>query len=491
MHASTKISLKQTRCGLAVGLLLSLAACGTAVKPMSSPVYSNPDQPSTLPELTWSLLSSEEDLAERLGPVKPREGEVVPEPPLIKVYSLADLEKAQIDPLLGQLVRDLELARHNDPVYQGALFEFQAAMIGADLARFAYTPSVSVANRFLENESASRTTIAISQPIFNLELLATMEEEDSRRAVAQAQMKLREYELIDRVFSAVTGLIKAQEKLLVNRSRVSALESAAMAAKREQELGKGTITDVRDAEVRFEQARAETVRLESALASAVRTLSQLVGKQVSPEAYALRKAPPVLPMDPLNSYLAGAMSSNGGLIVARANQRLAELAALKSKAANIPAVSFTASQSYSTRGDVSNSGINFGVSVPINAGTFYQAQIASAKISQSQLNTSQVKQKLEVDVNQNYADVLAGINEVTIRLKAIEAAELGLLATEKSYAGGVRTRLDVLNSVQTLYTTNEQYINSVIDLTKSYLSLSNLSSRPVSATINTLQTLLF
>lgn len=475
------------------GIAVAMAGCTTTpdTPPNFSPVYMDDKQPQSLLELGVSLLEDEDDTEERLGPVAQRSGTEVPEPPQIKVFSLSDLEKAQLDPLLGQLVRDFELAKLNDPQYQSALFEFQAGMIGADLASLAYTPSIGLSNKFLENESSARTTLTLSQPLFNMELLATLEEEDSRRAAAQAQMRLREYELVERVFTAVTGLIKAQEKLLVNSSRVKTLENESAGAKREQELGQGTITDVRDAVVRLEQAKAEQVKLETAKNSAIRLLEQLTGQQVDAAKYVLRKQKRELSLSPVGGFLDAAKQFNSGLLLARANQRLSELAALKSKSAYLPSVSFNASRSYSDRGDTSNSGMNFGVSVPVNAGTFYQAQIASAKISQAKLTTAQTLQKLEVDVEQSHADVVSGLIEVNIRLQAIEAAELGLNATEKSFSGGVRTRLDVLNSVQTLYVVNEQYITSIVDLAKAYLTLSNLTSQPISEAVSKVQTLLF
>lgn len=480
------------RCLVAGIAVAMVQGCGTPAPPKyASPVFQDPAQPQSLTDLTLTLLESQQAEDERLGPTAQPPGVEVPEPPQIQVFSLSDLEKVQLDPLLGQLVRDFEFARLNDPLYQTALYEFQAGMIGADLASLAYTPSVSLSNRFLENESSSRTTVSVTQPVFNMELLATLEEEDSRRAAAQAQMKLREYELIERVFGAVTNLIKAQEKLVVNESRIKTLQDTARGAQRELELGKGTVTDVRDAAVRLEQARAEQIKLMSAKGSALRTLEQLTGRKPDPLAYILRKGERSMSIAPAEISLANAMQYSNTLLQARANQRLAELAALKSKSAYLPSVSITASKSYSDRGDISNSGVNFGVSVPVNAGTFYQAQIASAKISQAQLNTAQVRQKLEVDVEQNHADVLSGVTEVNIRLQAVEAAELSLLATEKSFAGGVRTRLDVLNAAQTVYQVNEQYINSVIDLAKSYLTLSNLSSQQVSTTVGDLQRLLF
>ena len=487
-----KFPLKKRHIPIAVALVM-LQACGFLPKQpdFASPVYSDPRQPLTLPDLAASLLEDEEEVAERIGPVAQRANDQIPEPPKIKVYSISDIEKAQLDPLMGQLVRDFELARLNDPQYQSALYEFQASMIGADLAKLAYTPSLSLSNRFLENENSARTTLQLTQPLFNLQLLATMEEGDSRRAAAQAQMKLREYELVERLFTAVTNLIKAQEKLTVNEMRVKTLEGEATGSKREFELGQGTITDMRDASVRLEQAKADQIKFESAKSAAIRSMEQLIGREVDSAHYTLRRQSRQMDVAPLENFMTTAMQYNSGLLQARANQRLTELAALKSKAAYVPAVNFNVAKSYSDKGDVSSSGVNFGISVPINAGTFYESQIASAKISQAQLTTAQVRRKLEVDLTQSHADVSSGLAETNIRLQAVEAAELSLTATEKSFKGGVRTRLDVLNSVQTLYTVNEQYINSVVDLSKAYLSLSNLTSQPVSDTVSKIQALLF
>jgi protease secretion system outer membrane protein len=131
------------------------------------------------------------------------------------------------------------------------------------------------------------------------------------------------------------------------------------------------------------------------------------------------------------------------------------------------------------------------LNVPINAGTFYQSEIASARITQAQLGTLDVRQKLELEIDQNYADISSGLNEVNIRLRAIDAAELSRKATEKSYQGGVRTRLDVLNTVQTVFLVKEQYINSVVDLAVNYLRLSNMTAQPPAETISELQLLLF
>ncbi|MFN7506347.1 MAG: hypothetical protein ACK5Q1_12395, partial [Limnobacter sp.] len=80
---------------------------------------------------------------------------------------------------------------------------------------------------------------------------------------------------------------------------------------------------------------------------------------------------------------------------------------------------------------------------------------------------------------------------VRARLQAIESAKLSVTANEKSFTGGVRTRLDVLNSVETLYVVNQQYIQSVIELARNYLKLSNQAALPVKDTVSQIHQILF
>ena len=77
------------------------------------------------------------------------------------------------------------------------------------------------------------------------------------------------------------------------------------------------------------------------------------------------------------------------------------------------------------------------------------------------------------------------------RVQAIEAAELSKTANERSFKGGVRTRIDVLNSVQVLFSTREEYLNTIVRLTRNHFALSRNSATPVAQTISELQPLLF
>lgn len=449
------------------------------------------EQPDSFFELAPTLIESQEKQDARIGPMRLPKDVEVPRPPVVREYTLSDIDTSELDPLSARFTRDFELAKRNDPAYQAALYEFQAGDINADVAALAYTPRFAVQNRFLENENNSRTTVSITQPLFNMQLLATVQEEDSRRAAAQAQMNIREYELSERVFEAVIALIEAQEQLSVNTARIEALENEFSGAKRELDLGVGAITDVRDAETRLEQARAEQLKFKSDIRSASRRLFQLTGERPDPANYALSRAERVSPVRPMDTYMSRALEFNSLLLQSRAQQRLVELEALKAKSAYLPSVDLIASRSYSDSGDTKNSGLTFGISVPINAATFYEASAATARLNQARLNTLEVKEQVESEVEQAHFSVTAGLEEVKARLRAIESAKLSVTANEKSFTGGVRTRLDVLNSVETLYVVNQQYIQSVAELARNYLKLSNQAALPVNDTVAQIHQILF
>jgi protease secretion system outer membrane protein len=448
-------------------------------------------QPDSFLELLPTLIESDATRDARLGPMKrPAEAEI-PSPPTIREYLVKDLQVDGVSTLAARFVRDFELAKMNDPAYQAALYEYQVGDINADVVALAYTPRLSVQNAFLQNENNSRTTVSVSQPLFNMQLLATVKEEDSRRAAAQAQMQIREYELSERLFEAVVRLIESQEQLTVNTARMEALQNEFVGAKRELELGVGAVTDVRDAETRLDQARAEQLKFKAAIKTATRRLFQLTGEKPDPANYALSRTDRVSPVKPSDFYMARALDFNSDLLKSRAEERLIELAALKSKSAYLPYVDLTVSRSYSNSGDTQNSGVTFGVSVPINAGTFYEASAATARLSQARLSTREILEKVESSVEQSHFNVVVGLEEVRARLQAIESAKLSVTANEKSFTGGVRTRLDVLNSVETLYVVNQQYIQSVIELARNYLKLSNQAALPVKDTVSQIHQILF
>lgn len=478
MNKNNSFKLWRTGTSLAVASIF-MTGCASSGSGLDTPPPAGPG----FIELSSTLLESDEEQAERIGPMEPND-------PGVKTYTV---EQAQgnLNKAPTLMVELFAMASKNDPAYQAALFEYQSGIMSADAASLAYTPSLNLSNRFLENEGTSRTTVTLSQPIFSLSKLATLQEEDSRRAAAEATLQQRGYELVERVMEAVIALTEANEQIETNRVRVEALEGEAQAAKREMELGQATITDLYDTQVRLAQAKSEAFSFVSKRNNAKRTLELLTKSQINENQFVFRKEPRQFNLMPLDRALNSAKSFNNRLISARAEERLAELRAVQVKSNLVPEVSYNVTRSKSDAGDFNNSGFNVGLSVPLSAGSFYQSSAASADVSRSKFQTESVMQEVERDVRFFHSEVEVGLNESGSRLQAIEAAELSRTANERSFKGGVRTRIDVLNSVQVLFSTREEYLNTIVRLTRNHFALSRNSATPVAQTISELQQLLF
>ena len=67
--------------------------------------------------------------------------------------------------------------------------------------------------------------------------------------------------------------------------------------------------------------------------------------------------------------------------------------------------------------------------------------------------------------------VNAGQRALNISRKAINSAELSVQATRKSYEGGVRTNVDVVNAIQTVFEVKSQYVTSATTVADNMLNM--------------------
>lgn len=115
---------------------------------------------------------------------------------------------------------------------------------------------------------------------------------------------------------------------------------------------------------------------------------------------------------------------------------------------------------------------------------------AAANANKSQEQARDAEEKTRLEVHRYWSLVNAGLRELPIRLGAIEAAQLSVQANEKSFKGGVRSQIDVLNSIQTSYQVQQDYVNAVLSLADNYLNLLLQSASPTSQAMAQIQSFL-
>lgn len=395
-------------------------------------------------------------------------------------------------PLAGAaqpLVDAFEQARRFDPLFQAARSERDANQVNSQMAGAAYYPQFQASYTQLENDANTRRTYTLTQPLVSADRYATLQEREPREKLASATFQLREQDLSQRLVKAVAELLRVDEGVRLNKARIDALEKQALSAQRSYALGQGTVTDVRDAQVRLDQARADTLTLEAQAGAARRQLAAITGAAGESLQLSVPRMERTFALRSIEDYMTSGDLANPQLLVAQQNQRIGELAVTRADSAWLPTLS--AVWMNTTSGQVTSTYTGVSVSLPLQAGSFYQMKGAAAQALRLQEQAREVELRTRLEVQRLWSLVHAGRGEVAIRLEAIRSAELSVEANERSFRGGVRSQIDVLNSIQTLYQVQQDYVNAVLTLAENYLHLLLQAATPVDQAIARTQAILF
>jgi protease secretion system outer membrane protein len=390
------------------------------------------------------------------------------------------------------LLRDFEKARDFDSTFAAARIENEAGKLDAKIASMAYYPNARVSFAQLDNENSDRKTLSITQPIFSYEKWLTLKEADPKLALAGTKLEQSQYDLAQRLFKAVSTLVDAREKLTLNVSTLTALEAQAMSARRAYELGMGTITDLRDTEVRLSQVKSQSFVIKAANAAAERQYFSLVGHTPNGVGYTLNTKPNAFRLGALDDYMLRAQQRSPAIRTNEISITLAEISKQKSLAALMPSVNaFVQRSQISGAPSVSNSGVAFRIDLPLQAGSFYKGTAADLELSKAQEQARNTLQQIKLEVERYYSQVEAIQSELSVRAEAIKASELSLDATEQSFKGGVRTKLDVLNALQALFQSRADFASAQLRLGEAFLALLTVSATDTDAALTQINDLIF
>jgi len=370
---------------------------------------------------------------------------------------------------VASLAIALREAREFDAQYRAGLAERSYNESTATASRLAYTPQLSYTRQQLDIDTGTRSTLSLSQPVFSWDKFFSMMQAEPRSVLAASTLAQRDQDLGQRLLQAVTELVRTRDVIRLSAYLMDALKEQATRAQRMYDLGQGTITDMRDAAVRYEQARASQLTAMTRMQVAESKFALIVGAPPAPQAFTIVDVPPRIVLDAPGRYSEQALARNPLVILARQNERIAELDSQRSKSAALPTVSAVFANTQLGQNRKSYSG--FSVSFPLQATSIAQIAGARAQAERATEQRRQAEQEAQVDVDRLRSLVESGQQEFTIRKEGILAAELAVDSNLKSQQGGVRTTVDVLNAIQTLATVRNDYVNTAATLAENYMSL--------------------
>ncbi len=412
---------------------------------------------------------------------------------LVLLLFLAGSPLALADDLLSVFL----LAEQSDPQYRAAIATHSAAMEIVPQSLAALLPDLSLGadvswNRFhdrrpgpgeKENTHSTNEVYAarLRQSVYHRDRFIRLAQADSRVAQADAELVAARQELILRTARRYFLVLGAQDNLEFVRADRDAVARTLEQAKQRFEVGLTAITDVYEAQARYDVALSEKIRTEQLLDDTREALRELTG-EIPGDLEILKPEIPLLSPAPADTeqWVSTATEQNPLLLARRAATEAARQEIQVQRSGHYPSMDLTADY---TRKNIqfggvdpqerNDSAIGIEVIMPLYQGGMVSSQTRQARELFTQAQEEQEKQRREVErqARDSYRGVLAEISNVKALAQAMLSSEKALEASEAGFEVGTRTIVDVLDSQRGLLRARRDHARSRYDYLLDTLSL--------------------
>jgi outer membrane protein len=392
--------------------------------------------------------------------------------------------------LADNMLSIYQQAVQSDPQLQAAKAAYQATLEVVPQNRAALLPNLGLTgdvsrNRYHnrspsagepENSYATNKTFGaqLTQAIYQRENFLKLEQTDSVVAKAKAQLTASEQDLVLRVATAYFLVLGAQDNLTFVKGNKAAITRTLEQAKQRFDVGLSAITDVLEAQARYDTAVSDVINAEKLLADSKEALRELTG--VEPGTLEILK--PEIPLttpDPAveDKWVGIATDQNPLLLAARAATETARQEIDIQRAGHYPTVDLTAKYAWLNNNfggtgfalEQNQSSIGVQMTLPLYQGGLVVANTRQSQYQFNQAQENQVKQRRSTErkARDYYRGVITGISKVDSLKQAVASNEKALEAAEAGFEVGTRTIVDVLNTQSDLLSAKRDYARSRYD----------------------------
>lgn len=364
-----------------------------------------------------------------------------------------------------------------------------------------YTPYDGLSKN--SNGLTSTYTLGLTKSLYNRALDAQIDKVDSQIAQAGMQLDAQRQALVLRVAQPYFSYLLAKENLNVASNEKNAIKRQLAQAQAFFDVGRSAITDVKEADSRYNLAVASEIAAKENLDIARENLRVLTGKYykdlLGPQPNLALTIPKPQSMD---AWVEIAKRSSKSLQAARQAIEVAqkEIEIQRTSERN-PVVNLYARQTGSITESSSSAldprvlGANVGVEVNI---PIYQGGAEASKIRQAQHQFRQTQQEydyqerlIEQQVRSAYLSIESAISQVKAQQRALTASETAAEATKVGFEVGTRTAVDVLTALRDVFAARRDYANarynyllSTLQLRQAAGTLSENDIKQLSAQLN-------
>jgi outer membrane protein, protease secretion system len=338
--------------------------------------------------------------------------------------------------------------------------------ISADFGRFknrldSVSPNPFTGAPFASSQKyfSDSKTLTIRQPLYRPFNYADYEQAKAEVRDADATLDKDVQNVAARVAGAYLDALLAQDTMSLALAQKQAYMTQLDAARKRFSAGAGVRTDIDDAQARVDMAIAQELEARQNLGYTKRQLQVVVGlpvvelAPVDPDK--LRRLAP----DPgsLQNWTDLAEQYSPELISLRAQLDAAKLEVEKAESGHKPTLDAIAQWSVSDSNSVNTVGTHYDqkaiglqLHVPLYSGGYVNSQVRQALDQQERISETleATRRDLFLRIEKEYRGITEGAERIRALEQAVRSAETTLVSSRRSFEGGARTLVDVLNAEQ-------------------------------------------
>jgi len=389
-----------------------------------------------------------------------------------------------------------ELAKRNDPTYGAAFAQYNADIEKSPQAWAGVLPQLNLSGRHTEYDEERTTTstgtvnqsygvdnytISLKQTIFNNAKFNAISQADALVAKAEADFKNAGDDLIVRVAQNYFNVLSETENLAFAQAEKKAIEQQLNQARQRFNVGLTAITDVHEAQARFDQAVASEIEAQRLLDISRETLRELTGQEAQQLAH-VNEDHVMLAPDPQNidAWVNSALDKNLLLLSAKKAMEAASEGVDLAQSGHYPTLDLEAGYSDTDSGGgfigpttSKGTSVALVVNLPLYLGGAVNSSSREAQALYMQSKELHEKQRraTERQARNSYLTVISALSQVTALKQALVSTQTALEATQAGFEVGTRTAVDVLDSQREVYRAKRDYIRARHGYILSTLSL--------------------
>ncbi|MBZ0071597.1 MAG: TolC family outer membrane protein [Gammaproteobacteria bacterium] len=370
-----------------------------------------------------------------------------------------------------------QLAQERDPTLRAAAAARDATLEVRPQSRAGLLPIIGLSGDVSRNSYEKRnplpgetdTTFStnqsyglnLTQPVFRWDRWVALDQADSLVTQAQAQFGAAEQDLMVRTAERYFAVLAAQDLVRLAGKEKESIGRQLEQAQQRFEVGLSAITDVQEAQARYDTTVADEIRAQNQLDSTREQLREIIGEPrenldpvrdtdfrlVAPEPQAQQ------------NWVDTALQQNPSLAAARAGSEAARQQIEIARSGHYPTLDANASYTYqeSNFGGVfplerNDGSIGLQLAVPLYQGGAVNSRTREARFrfdeAREQLDVTQ--RAIERQTRDAYRGVVTGISEVRAAEQARTSSTTALEAAETGFEVGTRTIVDVLDAQRAL-----------------------------------------